>query len=170
MGNNSPLPLSPTHKCHREASNSESVCYFYSPLFPIFSHPRLFQLICYSVGCVGCPPSVDKANNSLPQPLPLTSQTEKAVTVIFHLLFISLAPFPMFSHRSVFQFNCYHVDHADRLPSVNKVNKSLPPSSPTCKLLEEGSDGKLSSCIYFFHTLPTFFSQYLFTVSYIVIQ
>ena len=63
-GNNSPLPLSPTHKCHREASNSEFVCYFYFPPFPIFSLPRLFQLICYSVGCVGCPPSVHKANNS----------------------------------------------------------------------------------------------------------
>ena len=76
-----------------------------SPPFQFFSHHFSVQLL-FSQHA-GCPPSVNQRNKVLQPPSLPVGCAEKAVMVIFPLVFILSPPLEFFSHGLFFQLSCY---------------------------------------------------------------
>ena len=95
------LPVMPI-----EGNNGESFSLFiFLPLHSKFFSWHLFQLNCYQLATpAALPRSIYGSRAGRRRPL-LASRLEKVAVVSFCLFFIFPPPFPMFSHRSLFQLN-----------------------------------------------------------------
>jgi hypothetical protein len=157
--------LSPTCESCGEGSDSAfSPPSYFSPLFQTFPPIFLFQLNCYPIGCIGCPLSVNKEKKGLLLPSPTCkSHGEGSDGEFLSYFYIFLHHSKHFLTASISIKLLFSWPYQP--PYLSQSREQGPATTiPTHESCGEGGDGEFSSCLYFFSTIPNFFSQLLFPV------